>query len=74
VHNLDIQIKNFSGKLLNNGHSPGPKRSSGTGNSISFTSIDTNIEKRFSIQSEQDYYLLKDLKDKIQKKSGNHLN
>ena len=68
VHDLTIQIRSFSGQLLNKGHSPGPKRSNGTSNSISFRSNDINIDKRFSIQSEQDYYLLKDLKDEIQKK------
>lgn len=71
ISNLEIRINNFSGKLLGKPNYPGPWRSNGVGNSISFLSNGIKIEHRFSIQSEKDFETLKDIKGKINNSVSN---
>ncbi|MFC0605850.1 hypothetical protein [Winogradskyella pulchriflava] len=65
ISNLQIKVKNYSGELQGKPNHPGPWRSNGAGNNISFISNGIKIKKDFFIQSEKDFETLKKIKEKI---------
>jgi hypothetical protein len=71
IENLKISINHFSGKLQNKRNNPGPWRSNGLGNKISFQSNGKKIKKTFFIQTEKDFEKLKLIKQEMKNTVGN---
>ncbi len=71
IQNLNIVLRSFSGKFLGRSNYPGPQRSNGVQNHISFCYHGKTIHKDFLIQSEFDYDKLKAIKKEI-KKTANY--